>query len=76
MNNQCKNLLKKDVDSHTKEQYEQMEKELEDKINHLINETENKYCVQPMIKLKDSETRVSVFIMNKAIHNNPPFSKI
>jgi hypothetical protein len=53
-----------------------MEKELEDKINHLINETENKYCVQPMIKLKDSETRVSVFIMNKAIHNNPPFSKI
>lgn len=72
MSTKCKNLLENDVDSYTKEQYEQMEKELADKINQLIKETENKYCVQPMLETKENKRRTDIFIYNKAIHNNPP----
>ena len=71
-NSKCNNLLQNDVDSYTEEQYEQMEKELADKINRLIEETENKYCVAPRIETELPRTRVSVFILNKGIHNNPP----
>jgi len=75
MSAKCKNLLENDVDSYTKEQYEQMEKELADKINKLMKETEDKYCVQPMLETRNSKTRTDIFIINKAIHNNPPFFK-
>jgi len=74
-NKPCENLLENDIDSYTKEQYEQMEKELASKINQLIEETENKYCVLPMLETKESKTRTDIFIMNKATHKNPPFSK-
>lgn len=72
----CTEILKADVDSYTQEQYEQMEKELSEKINNLIEETENKYCVAPTIQKESQDRRVSVFILNKSIHNNPPFPQL
>ena len=74
-NPKCDNLLQNDVDSYTEEQYEQMEKELAEKINRLIEETENKYCVLPQIETKENRRKVNICIMNKGIHNNPPITK-
>jgi hypothetical protein len=71
----CTDVLQSDVDTFTKEQYQQMEQELADKINQLIKETEDKYCVSPFIEPLNPPRRVSVFIVNKATHNNPPFPK-
>lgn len=67
----CTDRLKNDIDSYTQDQYQQMENELAEKINQLIIETENKYCVAALIDPIVSKTRVSVFIINKSQHNNP-----
>ncbi|MAO50206.1 MAG: hypothetical protein CML16_04925 [Pusillimonas sp.] len=71
----CNNRLENDIESYTPEEYARMEEELADSINQLIEETAKKYCVQPMIETESPRTKVSVFIVNRGIHNNPPFLK-
>lgn len=66
------NTLKSDVTTYSKEEYSLMEKELQNKINTLIKETETKYNVQPLIETIKSKTRIEVYILNKDMHNNPP----
>ena len=76
MSNECKNLLENDVDSYTEEQYAKMEKELVENINRVIKETENKYCVQPILETVQNKKRLvptDVFILNKSVHNTFPF---
>lgn len=63
---ECKDTTLKGFGDYTDEQYEQMEKDLNQKINSLIEETENKYCVQPIIEMNDTHTRVNMYILNKA----------
>lgn len=71
----CTNRVENDIESYTKEEYARMEKELTDSINKLIEDTANRYCVQPTIETKSPRTTVNVFILNRGIHNNPPFLK-
>ena len=63
---ECKDTTLKGFGDYTDEQYEKMETELSHKINSLIAEVVNKYCVQPLIELNDITTRVGIFILNKA----------
>lgn len=65
MSTECKDTTLKGFGDYTDEQYDQMGKDLNEKINSLIKETENKYCVQPIIKMNDTHTRVDMFILNK-----------
>ena len=61
---ECKNRIFNNYDSYTQEQYTKMENDLEDTINKLIEDTANKYCVIPLLKLLKPNV-VSVWIVNK-----------
>lgn len=68
--------MENDVDSYTKEQYAEMEKELAENINRAIKETENKYCVRPILENIQNKNRLEptdIFIFNKSVHNIFPF---
>lgn len=67
----CIGTMQSDATTYTETEYNKMEQELQNKINLLIEETENKYCVQPMIEVESPKTRVKIFILNKAMDNNP-----
>lgn len=67
----CIDTMQSDVTTYTEAEYNKMEQELQDKINFLIEEVENKYCVQPMVEVEAPKTRVKIFILNKAMDNNP-----
>lgn len=72
MPKKCKSLLENDVDSYTKEQYAEMEKDLAEKINQVIEEIENKYCIYPTLEITESKNRLKptdIFIFNKSVHN-------
>lgn len=57
-----------DVDTYTQEQYEAMEKELSDALLKVLDNFKNKYCVQPILSVAETN-KISVFIINKAQHN-------
>lgn len=61
---ECIDHMKNGYDSYTFDEYTRMEKELEDGINKLIQDTRNKYCVIPVLELIEPDL-VSVWIINK-----------
>jgi hypothetical protein len=57
------NYLASDIETYTESQYDELEKELENKIADTILEFKNKYLVLPTFKIENSDiVKVSLYI--------------